>query len=214
VRAAAWSLIVCLAVAALAVFLAGIELRVAGVAISHRTELSLYQIAGDRELVRRAVVEYHRHASRGTGKAVLAALVPRTRGAIRDAADDDHSALDTLDEISERDADHAGIALRTAVWGFLALCALAAVLVFPDLVAGELRRRRVVLALIVALLLAIVGVAFHLGLREAVWQANDEVGHTVVGLGAGAWALAIGSVGAFASAVVVVIAGRSRSARS
>jgi hypothetical protein len=54
----------------------------------------------------------------------------------------------------------------------------------------------------------VIAVALHIGCREAVWQANDEVGYTTLALGPGAYLLPLAAIAALAIAI-----GKLRAAR-
>jgi hypothetical protein len=203
VRVASWVLVVCAAFAAIGVFLPSIELRVRG-AVIKRADLSLYKAASDREAVRALLAAYRGSQHRKTAADVVRKVSPRVTGRARAALDDARDAMETLDDVSDADARHAGIALIAALVALLGLEAIAAALVFVEMMSGRFRRGRHAAALIAALLAAAVGVALHLVCREAVWQANDEVGMSALRLAPGAYVIPIAAIGALITAIALV----------
>ena len=203
-RVASWVFVVSAALVALGVFLPSLELRPGGAAISKRAELSLHAISRDRHLVRRLLAAYHGSARRQLGGKLVRGVVPRIAGRPRAALEDARDAMDTLDGLSDDDVKTAGTALTVTLWALIGLEAVLIALVFGELMRGTFRRSRAALALIGALLATAVAIALHLACREAAWQANDEVGRTIVTLGPGAYVLPIAAIAALVAAVVLV----------
>jgi hypothetical protein len=211
-RLASWLLIACCALAAMGVFFPAIEARPAVTAhvarIAHRTTLSLYDAAADRELARRLLAVYRASHGQRVGMQVLSAMEPRAHGRVKDALDDVHDAMDTLGGISDSDAKAIGTAVAAAIGAFLALEVLAALLVLGPAVGGTYRGGRVALALVLALLGAALGVAMAIACKQVVFEINDEVSYAVAELGAGAWLVPVGAVGAFVAAIALLVARR------
>jgi hypothetical protein len=204
VRVASWAYVLCAVLVAVAIFLPSLDLRVGGGTVSKRTERSLHQVSGDRALIHRMLIAYHRSDKRKIGTQIVRAVTPRVHGRPHAALEDARDAMDTLDDVTDDDIKHAGTALAITLWAMIGLEALLVVLVFSQLMRGVFRRWRMVLALLGALVIAAVAIALHLVLREAVWQVNDEVSHTILVLGPGAYALPIAAIAALIAAVVLV----------
>jgi hypothetical protein len=209
VRVASWVFVLCAVVVALGIFLPALALRPGGAAISKRTELSLHTISRDRHTMRRLLAAYHASSRRELGGRVIRSVVPKITGKPRAALEDARDAMDTLDDLSDDDVRTAGTALTVTLWSLIGLEAILIALVFGELMRGTFRRWRLGLALLGAVLAAATAIALHLVCREAAWQANDEVGRTIVTLGPGAYLLPAGGVGALIAAVVLVARQRS-----
>lgn len=218
-RVASWVFVLCAVLGSAGVFLPSIELQLRGSAVSRRTELSLYRIAADRKTARHLLAMYRSSSKRQLGAKLLHTVSPRVGGRVRAALDDARDAMDTLDDVSDDDARLAGIVLIAALGALLGLEAIAAALVFGELMRGSFRRGRHAAALIAAVLVTAIAVALHLACREIVWEANDEVSRTVLTLGPGAYVLPIAAIAGFFLAIVLVAkrrtaaAGRPRGAR-
>jgi hypothetical protein len=202
--------VVCAAIAALGVFLPSIELEVHGVTV-RRASLSLYRISRERELARALFGRYSRSEGRRVGEALTAALVPRL-GANKAHLDDAQDAMQTLDELSDADVRHAGQAISAAVWALLALSIAMAGLVLVELLRDAYRTRRAVYACLIAVVDAALAVGMHLGCREAVWQANDQIGRELLALAAGAYILPLAATSALAAIVTASVLARRRRA--
>jgi lysylphosphatidylglycerol synthetase-like protein (DUF2156 family) len=211
VRVASWTFVLCTALGAVAVFLPSIELRGAGEVTKH-AQLSLHAASTDRELVRKLIAAYHGNSKRHLGATFLHKVTPRASGRPRAALEDARDAMDTLDDVSDDDVRTAGTIFTIALWTLLGLDAVMAGLVFGELMRGVFRRGRLVVALAASVVVAAIAIALHLACREAVWQANDEVGRTALVLAAGAYVLPIAAVAALIAAIVLV-ARRRRPAR-
>lgn len=204
VRVASWAYVLCAVLVAVAIFLPCLDLRAAGGAVSKRTERSLHQISRDRALIHRMLVAYHGSAKRKVGTKIIHAVTPRASGRARAALEDARDAMDTLDDVTDDDIKHAGTVLTITLWAVIGLEAALILLVFPQLMRGTFRRSRFVLALLGALVVAAVAIALHLVLREAVWQVNDEISHTILVLGPGAYAMPLAAIAALIAAVILV----------
>ena len=202
-RVASWVFVLCAALGAVGVLLPSIELQVRGSVIK-RAELSLYKLASDRAMARRLLVAYRGSSHRRVGAQIVHAVSPRVGGRARATLDDVRGAMDTLDDVSDDDARLAGRMLVATLCALLGLEAIAAGLVFGELMRGSFRRGRHVAALLAALLVAAIAIALHLVCREAVWQANDELGRSALSLGSGAFVIPAAAIAGFLVAVVLV----------
>jgi hypothetical protein len=203
VRVASWVFVLCTALGAVAVFLPSVELPGAGKVTRH-AQLSLYTASTDRELVRRLFAAYHRNSKRQLGAALLHKVTPRASGRPRAALEDARDAMDTLDEVSDDDVRTAGTVFTIVLWTLLGLEVAIACLVFTELMRGGFRRGRLITALAGAVVVAAIAIALHLACREAVWEANDELGHAAVRLAAGAYVIPVAAVAALAAGIAVV----------
>ena len=203
-RVASWLFVVCAAIGVAGVFLPSIELRPGGAALSRRVDFSLYKVASDRAVARRLFAMYRASEKRRVGARVLHSVAPRVGGRTRAALEDARDAMATLDDVSDDDVRIAGIALVAALCALLGLDAIMAAVMFGELMRGSHRRSRHIAALIASLIVAVIGIALHVACREAVWQANDEVGRSALGLGPGAYVVPLAGLAAFALAVVLV----------
>lgn len=205
-RIAAWTFIVMTALAAVSMLLPSIELQIRGVAVSRATSLSLYQAATNQDLVGRFVVSYNESKVKRIGPALVKALTPRVGGKLRSVLGDAGDAMDTLSGVNKDDADKLGMALAATVFTFIGMQILAIGLLFGDAIEGAVRRRRASMAVVFALLSAAAAIGIHVVERQVVWEANDEIGIQLAGLGPGAYFLPIASVLALVAAIGLRIA--------
>lgn len=212
-RVAAWAFVVCTLFGAIGVFLPSFELRVRSQFLGRHTTLSLFQASNNREFARKMLYGYHRSSGKRVGAAVTAALMPRVGGRIKSHLDDVRDAMSTLDDVSDEDAKTGGTVLVITVWTLLFLHVLMAGLVFTDTARGVLRRGRVIAAAGVSVVVTVAAIAIHVVSRQAVWEANDEIGKSFVDLGMGAYMMVVSAVGGLA-AIAVVLAMLIRSRRS
>lgn len=208
-RVASWVFVVCTVLGAIAVFMPSIELRLGGSAVSKRTQLSLHAASTDRELVRRLLAAYHRAPSRRTGAQIVRAVAPRASGRARAALDNTRDAMATLDEVSDDDVRTAGTVFTVALWTLLGLDAAMAGLVFVELMRGGYRRGRLAAALVASALVAVIAVALHVACRQAVGEANDEVGRSALVLAAGAYVVPLAAIAGLAAATALVVRRRT-----
>lgn len=211
-------MIACCVLAGLGVFFPAIEVRPGlaahfGSRAAKKTTLSLAHAASDRELARRVLAAYRASHGQHLGARVLDAIEPHSRGRIKDAIDDAHDAMDTLGEISDDDAKTYGTALAAAIWLFIATEAVIALVVLVQAVGGIYRRGRIIGAAIVALVGAALGIALWFGCKQVVFEINDELSYAITELGAGAWLVLVGSVGALGSGIALLAARRHASPR-
>jgi hypothetical protein len=211
VRIASWVFVVSALCAFLSAFLPCIDVTVGGLT-PRRTSLSLYKITTERKLAGALFGKYSRSHGRVVAEKLTDALVPRM-GSHKAHLDDAQDAMQTLDELSEDDVRNAGLAITIAVWTLLVLSAAMALLVLGELVRREYRRRRTLYAGLISVVVGAIAVGAHLGVREAVWQANDELGSDSFGLAVAAYLLPAAGVIALGAAITAnVLAWRGRAA--
>jgi hypothetical protein len=201
-RVATWIFIVLTVVSVSGVFLPSVELEAPGASLSRRASLSLYQAATNRDFLRRVVAGYQKSSGKRIGGAIVAVMGPRAHGRIKDYVDDAHDAMDTLAGISDDDAKTLGTVLLVTVIGFLVLHGLMGGFALFDVIDGRDRRWRIITAAALALVVAAIAIGIHLIAKEAVAEANDEIGRNLVGLGLAAYAIPAAAVGAFATGLV------------
>lgn len=200
-RLASWGFVLCAVLIVAGVFAPCLDLRPGGTSLSRRTRVSLYRIASDRALARRLLAAYRGSSRREIGGKTVRAVAPWLAGRSRTAAEDVRDALDTLDDLSDDDVRWAGAAFTDALIALVALDAAMALIVFAALMREREGRGSRIAALVAAALVALLALALHLVCREAVWQANDEVGFATLALGPGAYLLPLAAIAALAIAI-------------
>jgi hypothetical protein len=209
-RIASWLLVACCALAGLGVFFPAIEARPELTAhvtrVAHRTSLSLYQAASDRQLARRLLAAYRASRGQRVGMQLVSAMDMHARGRSKDALDDARDAMDTLGGISDDDAKTIGTAVAAAIWTFLIILGLIALLALAQSVSGRYSRGRIIVALVLAVIAGAMAVAMWLACKQVVFEVNDEVSYTVVELGRGAYLIPAGGAGALVAAIALLIA--------
>ena len=210
-RIASWIFVGCAVVLLIGVFVPSIAVEVRGVTV-RRASLSLYKISTDRGIARALFGRYSHSEGRKVGEALTGALVPHL-GRNKVHLDDAQDAMSTLDELSDEDVEHAGWAITAAVWALMVLSIAMAALVLGELLRPEYRTRRTIVAALLSLVVAALAAGAYLGCKEAVWQANDEIGSNLLALAAGAYILPVAALVAFGSIVTAnVLARRARPA--
>lgn len=204
-RVVSWVFVLCTALGVVGVFLPSIEAQVGGRKVTSHTQVSLYKAGTQRELVRRLLAAYHASSQRKTGAEIVRTIAPKVQGRLRSALDDARDAMDTLDDTSDDDVRTVGTAVRITTWTLLGLDALLIVIVFTQLMRGVYWRGRLIAAFAISLLVTAISLGVHIVCREVVWQANDEVGRTVLGLAPGAYVLPIAAIGTLIAAIVLLI---------
>ncbi|MFT3692747.1 MAG: hypothetical protein QM831_06380 [Kofleriaceae bacterium] len=201
-RLVAWIFVVCSALAALGVFLPIVS--ASGVMFTKRERMSLFHASEQRTLVRRLLTAYrhanHHHLEKNLGK-----VLPHLHGNTKDYLEDAGDAMDTLSGISDEDAKRAGQALVILCWTIIGLAILMVLAVGPDSINGVFKRWHLVVALILALLQAALCVGVRIGMDMAVYEANDEIGASVVTIGSAATVLPVAAVGAFLTAITLLV---------
>jgi hypothetical protein len=209
-RIASWVLVACCALAGLGVFFPALEARPELTAhvtrVAHRTSLSLYQAAADRELARRLLAAYRASRGQRVGMQLVSAMDMHARGRTKDALDDARDAMDTLGGLSDNDAKTIGTALTAATWTFLILLGVIALIALAQSVSGRYSRGRTIVALVLAVIVGAMAVAMYIACKQVVFEVNDEVSYRVVELGRGAYLIPAGGVGALIAAIAALIA--------
>lgn len=205
-RASAWIFLVCTALGAIGVFLPSVELPITGTTIARRTSLSLYQANTNRELVRRVVMNYHRSSSRPIGAALITVMSPRLGGKLKGYLGDARDAMETIDGITDEDAKTLGKVLAITVWTFLVLHGVMGGLVFAEAMRVHgFRTGRIIAALAVSVIVTALAIAIYLGSKQAVFEANDEVGRGALGLAVGAYMTPLASIGGMIAVLALLV---------
>ncbi len=203
---AAWLSIAFAVLSAVAVFLPGLEVEVGGVRLSRRTSMSLYNAAADRELARALLARYAHSSHREYGEKLADKLLEHGGKHAKELhVDDARDAMSTLDDVSDDDVRNAGRALVALTAVYLALLAIPIGLTFGDTMRGSYSRRRAIAAVALLVIASAVAIAVHVGWREAVFEANDELGTHSFALGSGAWVMPVGALAALAGATALLV---------
>ena len=197
--------IVCTLFGAIGVFLPSFEMHAGGVSLGRRTTLSLYQASTNREFARKLLYGYHRSSGKRVGAALTAALMPRVGSRMKSHLDDVRDAMSTLDDVSDDDAKTGAKVLVITVWSLLFLHFVMAALLFTDAANDVFRRGRVIGAGCLSLLLTGAAFAIHVIDRDAVWEANDEIGKSVFDLGLGAYMTPIAAAAGLVAVMFVLV---------
>ena len=100
-------------------------------------------------------------------------------------------------------------------WFVIGLAALMIALVFFDVVGGDYHRGRIIGALVLAVVLASIGISVRVGCGMVAFEVNDEIGAEAVRLGIATIVMPIAAITALAcSIVLLVLHVRSRRAPS
>lgn len=205
-RIAGWVFVVCSVLGIVGLFMPAVGVENAPGFIAKRTSLSLYAASTKREVTQRVFAAYHKLPGKGLGHAIASALIPRTGKRLGGVIDDVNSAAETLDSVSDDDIGLAGKALVAALWILLALNGLAGALVFAEAMSTRPPKiKRLVVGAVFALLTAIFTTAIMMVCREVAWQANDEIGKQIVGVGIGAYILFVAGIGSFLSGTTFLV---------
>ncbi|MGE5185676.1 MAG: hypothetical protein ACM31C_26625, partial [Acidobacteriota bacterium] len=108
-------------------------------------------------------------------------------------------------EVNDDDVKNAGRALVALAAVYLALLAIPIGLTFGDTMRGSYSRRRAIAAVALLVVASAVAIAVHVGWREAVFEANDELATQSFAMGSGAWVMPIGAVAALAGAIALLV---------
>jgi hypothetical protein len=207
VRLVSWIFVLCALASATGIFMPALELRAVRI---RRANVSLYELGSHRALATRVIAAYHKSRGRALGEALMTIAAKHTRNEYLGDAND---AMSTLDDISDQDVRTLGTVLVVVIWGYLALQAVMGLLVLGSLVGDVYRKRRLVLVTGLAVLSTTIAIGLLMVCREAAWEANDEIGRTVVGAGAGPYLMAVASALGLV-AIVAVLLGHVRAARA
>ena len=197
--------VLCTLLSATAVFLPSVELQLDGAAIHRKSSLSLYQANTNRDFVRKLVSSYHHETGARVGAALVAVLAPRSAGRLGSVLGDVHDATTTLDDVEDSDARTLGRVLAITIWVFLLLHAVMAGIVLADTVNNTVRRGRTIGALAISVVVTAIALGTYLVTKEAVWEANDEIGRTFVGVGSAAYAIPIASCAGLAAVIALLV---------
>jgi hypothetical protein len=203
VRVVSWVFVLCALAAATGVFMPCLELTALR---TRHGSVSLYEASTHRALARHLIAAYHKSRGRALGELVANAALKHVAN---DVVGDARDAMSTLDDVSDQDVAAAGTALVVAIWLFLVLQAVGALLVLGQLVGDVWRRRRLIAIVAIAVVSCAIAIGLTLVCREAAWQANDELGHAILGAGTGVYVMTAASLAGLACAIAVAI-GRLR----
>ncbi len=196
----------CTTLSVIGVFLPSVELPVTATTIAKRTSLSLYQANTNRDLVRKVVMNYHRSSSRPIGAALIGVMSPRSGGKLRGYLGDARDAMDTLDGVTDDDARTLGKVLAITVWTFLGLHLVMGGLVFAEAMRVHgFRTGRIVAALAASVIVTALAIGIHLACKQAVVEANDEVGRDVLDLAIGAELIPIAAIAGLIAVIVLLV---------
>jgi hypothetical protein len=206
VRIAAWLSIVFAVLSAIAIFLPGIELQVGGVTLGKRAKVSLYTAARDRDVVKTLIERYHALGGKATGeKAADFILAHAHKHAAKAHVDDARDAMSSLDEVHGSDIQLAGRALVGITLGYIAVVVAFVLVMFGATDEAKFSRRRAIAGVAVALVLAAVAVAVHVGWSMGLAEANDDIGGEPFVLGIGADLMPVGALAALGSAIAALV---------
>jgi hypothetical protein len=205
VRVASWIFVVCAAITAASVFLPAVELHAGSYSLGKRGTLSLYQANTDRDFIRRVFAGYHASSRKKLGEAIVGEMMPRVGGKLHGHLDDVHSAMTSADDVSDDDIRTATIALAVAIWAVLALELAMAALVVHQLMRERFTGKRLIGATAMSLVVAAVAVVAHIIVREAVFEANDDLGKDVVAVSYGSYMMLVAAIGAVVAGVTCVV---------
>jgi hypothetical protein len=195
VRVVSWIFVVCAFASATGIFMPSLEVTLVR---SKYGNVSLYEVSTHRALATKLIAAYHK----SRGRALTEILLEHSKN---EYAGDASDAMSTLDSVSDRDVRTAGTALVAILWAFLALQAVMGLLVLGSLVGDVYRKRRLVLVAALSAVSTAIAIGLRLVCGEAVFQANDEVGRTVLGVGPGATVMVVASAVGLVAIVTVTI---------
>ena len=195
-----WIFVVCAFASATGIFMPSLE--VTAVRTRHGS-VSLYELSTHRALATRVIAAYHRSRGRSLAEALTGIVLKHTRNEyIGDASD----AMTTLDSVSDKDVETLGTVFVVTIWAYLVLQAVMGLLVLGSLVGDVYRKRRLVLVAVLSLLGTAIAGVMMMVCREAAWQANDEIGRTLVGVGPGVYVMTTASALGLLAIVTVAAA--------
>lgn len=198
-RVVSWIFVVCALASAAGIFMPSLEVTV--VRTKHGS-VSLYELGTHRALATKLIAAYHKSRGRALGEALTGAVLKHSKNEyVGDASD----AMSTLDSVSDEDVQTLGTVFVATIWAFLLLQAVMGLLVLGSLVGDVYRKRRLVAVSVMSLVSAMIAIGLRLVCGEAAFQANDEIGRTVIGVGPGGTLMAVASVLGLAAIVTVTI---------
>jgi hypothetical protein len=207
VRVVSWIFVLCALASATGIFMPSLELRAIRV---KRGNVSLYELGTHRALATRVIAAYHKSSGRKLAEVLAGVAVKHSKNEYLGDAND---AMTTLDDVSDQDVKTLGTVLVVVIWAYLALQAVMGLLVLGSLAGDVYRKRRLALVTGLSVLSSAIAVGLLMACREAAWEANDEIGHAVLGVGAGPYLMAVASVTGLV-AIATVLVGHLRAART
>lgn len=214
-RVVGWIFVLCCLTGAAGLFMPALGVDNMPGFLSKKTSISIYTASTKREVAARVFAAYHKAPGKGIGHAIAKALIPRTGKTLGGFLDDVDSAASTLDEVSDSDIGIAGKALVAIVWILLALDVVAAIAMFRIAMdEAAPRPKRILVPLALSVLIGILVTGVMLVCREAVWQANDEVGKAILTVRGGAYLMLVTAIGAVGSAIAFLVMARRGGAKA
>ncbi len=204
-RIAAWVFLLCAVVSAAAVFMPNIEIQLGGKSLGKHMSLSLYDISTKRDDVRRFFAVYSAVHGKKKAEAVLGRLANHVGKRVKSHVDDVRDAMETLDEVTDQDVETVAKILTITMWSFLVVSGIMVALMFVETMRATLRRSRVIVALVMAVIAATVAVGIHITYRQVIAEANDELGGHPFALSVGAYVLPLAAIAALAAIVVALV---------
>ena len=204
-RVASWIFVVCAAIAAAGVFLPSVELHAGSHTAGKRGTLSLYHLNTNGDFIRRAFASYHASSRKKLGEAMIVEMMPSIGGKLHERLDDVHSAMTSADDVTDDDIRTATIGLAVAIWGVLALELAMAALVVHQLMRERFTGKRLVVAIAIAVVVAAVAIVAHVIVREAVFEANDDIGKDVIAVSYGSYMMLVAAIGAVVAGATCVV---------
>lgn len=206
-RVVSWIFVVCAFASATGIFMPSLEVTVVR---SKYGSISLYELGTHRALATRLIAAYHKSRGRALAEALTGAVLEHSKNEyVGDASD----AMSTLDSVRDQDVKTLGTVFVVTIWVYLLLQAVMGLLVLGSLVGDVYRKRRLVLVAVLSLVSTAIAGALRVVCGEAVFQANDELGRTVLGVGPGATLMIVASAVGLA-AIATVMIGRTLVIRS
>src|SRR5262249_48755474 len=126
-------------------------------------------------------------------------------GRLKDHVSDAHDALTGLDDVSEDDVRTVDHIITATIAAFLLAQAALIALVGSDAIRGLYRKRRAIVALVIAVLAAAMAIAIHVACRMVRFEANDDIGYVTVALAGGAYLIPVGAVLALAAMIAFFV---------
>ena len=164
--------------------------------------VSLYELGTHRALATKLIAAYHKSRGRALGEALTGAVLKHSKNEyVGDASD----AMSTLDSVTDQDVKTLGTVFVATIWLYLLLQAVMGVLVLGSLVGDVYRKRRLVAVVAMSAVSCAIAVGLRLVCGEAAFQANDEIGRTVLGVGPGATLMVVASALGLVAIVTVTI---------
>jgi len=203
VRAAVWVYIVCAFVCVVAAFLPAGQIAIGAAGMEKHEGVSLYQIANSQETVESVLAKYRGSKTRVVGAVVLGKVAPHLKGRAASGASDVQDAMDALDSLEDEDVKTVGKVASITMWTLLALQVLTAIVLFG--VTAMTSRFRIVGALALAALSAVIAVAILLVLQRVVAEANKEIELQMFSLRVGAYLIPVAACAGLASVIAILV---------